>query len=141
LWVKRENKKRRGIGGRGNKVKQAGGISTTRAPDFESIIHRSSYASPAAVPLFGNRNIQICPSIDHRIFSLEPHHNGWCSLQKQALALLDLLAGAGLEQSRAGGGLEDLADTLIGTGRALEVLVGTDLLADLLTLLKDALVI
>jgi hypothetical protein len=140
LWVKRENKKGGGRGG--HKVKQAGGISTTQAPDFESIIHRSSYASPAAVPLFGNRNIQICPSLDHRIFSLEPHHIGWCSLQKQALALLaGLLAGAGLEQSRAGGRLEDLADTLIGTGRALEVLVGTDLLADLLTLLKDALVI
>lgn len=132
-----------GGGGEGNKVKQVGGISTAQAPDFESIIHRSSYASPAAVPLFGNRNIQICPSLDHRIFSLEPHHIGWCSLQKQALAALlaALLAGAGLEQSRAGGGLEDLADTLVGTGRALKVLVGTDLLADLLTLLKDALVI
>lgn len=31
--------------------------------------------------------------------------------------------------------LEHLADTLVGLGRALEVLVGTDLLADLLTLL------
>jgi hypothetical protein len=134
LWVKRENKKGGGRGG--HKVKQAGGISTTQAPDFESIIHRSSYASPAAVPLFGNRNIQICPSLDHRIFSLEPHHISWCSLQKHAAALatLALLAGAGLKQSRAGGGLEDLADTLVGTGRALEVLVGTDLLADLLTL-------
>jgi hypothetical protein len=32
--------------------------------------------------------------------------------------------------------LEDLANTLVGLGRALEVLVGLDLLADLLTLLR-----
>lgn len=65
----------------------------------------------------------------------------WCTLQNQALLLAALLATAGssLEQSRTGSGLKDLADTLVGTGRALKVLVGTDLLADLLTLLRNAL--
>lgn len=94
-------------------------------------------------PVFGNRNIQICPSLDHRIFSLESHHR-WCSLQNEALLLAAATlttVGAGLEQSRAGGGLEDLTDTLVGTGRALEVLVGTDLLADLLTLYRNRLAI
>lgn len=44
------------------------------------------------------------------------------------------LAAAAGEESGACGVLENLADTLVGPGRALEVLVGTDLLADLLTL-------
>ena len=47
-----------------------------------------------------------------------------------------LLGAAGLgEECGAGSVLKHLADTLVGLGRALEVLVGTDLLADLLTLL------
>ena len=54
-------------------------------------------------------------------------------LQHHALVLL---AGttAARQQSGASGVLEDLADTLVGLGRALEVLVGTNLLANLLTL-------
>lgn len=60
--------------------------------------------------------------------------HGRGSLQDRALALLAGLALADLEEGSAGSGLEDLTDTLVGTGRALEVLVGTNLLADLLTL-------
>lgn len=47
------------------------------------------------------------------------------------------LAAAAGEKSGACGVLKDLADTLVGPGRALEVLVGANLLADLLTLLFD----
>lgn len=67
----------------------------------------------------------------------------WCTLQNQALLLATLLttAGTSLEQSRTGSGLEDLTDTLVGAGRALKVLVGTDLLADLLTLFGNVLAI
>lgn len=39
------------------------------------------------------------------------------------------------QEGGAGGGLEDLPDTLVGPGRALQVLVGADLLANFLTLL------
>ena len=54
------------------------------------------------------------------------------SLQDSAL----LLALVGLGQERSpGGSLEDLTDTLVGARRAFEVLVGTDLLANLLTLI------
>ena len=60
--------------------------------------------------------------------------DGQSTLQDRALALLAGLALADLQEGSAGSGLEDLTDTLIGTGRALEVLVGTNLLADLLTL-------
>lgn len=60
--------------------------------------------------------------------------DGRGSLQDRALALLARLALADLEEGSAGSGLEDLTDTLVGAGRALEVLVGTNLLADLLTL-------
>lgn len=56
------------------------------------------------------------------------------SLQNQAPALAGFFGLVGLQQGRAGGSLEDLAHTLVGAGRALEVLVGTDLLADFLTL-------
>lgn len=56
---------------------------------------------------------------------------GWlrsrCSLQDQALLLL-LLPG---EQGGAGGMLEDLAHALVRLGRALEVFLSTDLLADI----------
>ena len=52
------------------------------------------------------------------------------SLQDQALLLL-LLPG---EQCRAGSVLEDLAHAFVRLGRALEVLRGTDLLADVLSL-------
>lgn len=48
--------------------------------------------------------------------------------------LLAAAATLARQESSAGGVLEHLADTLIGLGRALEVLVGANLLADLLTL-------
>lgn len=54
-------------------------------------------------------------------------------LEQVALVLLAAAPGAG-QQSSASGVLEHLADTLVRLGRALEVLVGADLLADLLTL-------
>jgi hypothetical protein len=44
------------------------------------------------------------------------------------------LAAAAGQESSAGCVLKHLADTLVGLGRALEVLVGANLLADLLTL-------
>lgn len=53
-------------------------------------------------------------------------------LQDQALVLL--VAPIPLQQGSTGGMLKHLSDALVGLGRALEVLVGTDLLADLLTL-------
>lgn len=52
------------------------------------------------------------------------------SLQDQALLVLLLLG----QERGAGSGFEDFADTFVGLGRALEVLVGADLLADFLTL-------
>lgn len=55
------------------------------------------------------------------------------SLQDEALVLLR--AGGLAEECGTGCVLENLTDTLVGLGRALEVLVGTDLLADLLSLL------
>jgi hypothetical protein len=54
-------------------------------------------------------------------------------LKQVALVLLAAAPGAG-QQGSASGVLEHLADTLVCLGRALEVLVGADLLADLLTL-------
>lgn len=53
-------------------------------------------------------------------------------LQDQALVLL--AAAFPLQQSSASGVLKHLPDTLVGLGRALEVLVGTNLLANFLTL-------
>lgn len=53
-------------------------------------------------------------------------------LQDQALVLL--AAAFPLQQGGAGGVLKHLPDALVGLGRALEVLVCADLLADLLTL-------
>jgi hypothetical protein len=47
------------------------------------------------------------------------------------------LAGAAGQKSSAGGVLKHLADTLVGLGRALKVLVGTNLLANFLTLLSN----
>lgn len=44
------------------------------------------------------------------------------------------LARNGLQESSTSGSLEDFTDTLVGAGGALKVLVGTDLLADFLTL-------
>lgn len=55
----------------------------------------------------------------------------------QDAALLVLGAATAREQSSAGGVLEDLVDALVGLGGALEVLVGTNLLADLLTLFRE----
>jgi hypothetical protein len=72
-----------------------------------------------------------------RFVSLEPER--WTaggSLQDGALALLAGLALADLQEGSTSSGLEDLTDTLVGTGRALKVLVSTNLLADLLTLLE-----
>jgi hypothetical protein len=57
------------------------------------------------------------------------------SLENHARTLLAAsLALDGLQESSASGSLEDFTHTLVGAGRALEVLVGTDLLADFLTL-------
>lgn len=53
-------------------------------------------------------------------------------LENQALGLL-WVAGAG-EESSTGGMLENLPDTLVRLSRALEILVGANLLADILTL-------
>lgn len=52
----------------------------------------------------------------------------------QDAALLVLGAAAARQQGGTGGVLENFADALVGLGRALEVLVGADLLADFLTL-------
>lgn len=53
-------------------------------------------------------------------------------LENQALGVL-LCAGA-REESSTGSMLENLPDTLVRLSRALEILVGTNLLADVLTL-------
>lgn len=52
----------------------------------------------------------------------------------QDQALLVRLVGLAREESRAGGVLEHLPDTLAGPSRALEILVGANLLSNLLTL-------
>ncbi len=52
----------------------------------------------------------------------------------QDAALLVLGAATARKQSSAGGVLENLVDALVGLGGALEVLVGTNLLADFLSL-------
>ena len=52
-------------------------------------------------------------------------------LQNQALLALAALAG---QKSSTRGRLEHLAHTVIGLGRAFEIFVGTDLLADFLAL-------
>lgn len=59
-------------------------------------------------------------------------HSSADDLQNQALLALSTLAG---EQSSTGGGLEHLTHAVVGLGRAFEILVGTDLLADFLTLI------
>ena len=59
------------------------------------------------------------------------HEGGKTSLQDGALLLALVSLG---QEGSPGGSLEDLTDTLVGSCRALEVLVGTDLLANLLTL-------
>ena len=56
------------------------------------------------------------------------------SLQDLALGFLVYLLG---QESSTSGGLEDFADTLIGSSRALQVLVGPDLLANFLTLERN----
>lgn len=60
--------------------------------------------------------------------------DGKC-LENQALLLL--LASA-RQESGAGSVLEDLLDTVAGLGGTLEVLVGTNLLADILTLAQQS---
>lgn len=52
----------------------------------------------------------------------------------QDAALLVLGAATARKQGSTSGVLENLVDTLVGFGRAFEVLVSTNLLADLLTL-------
>ena len=54
----------------------------------------------------------------------------------QNAALLVLGAATARKQSSAGGVLENLVDAFVGLGRALEVLVGTNLLANLLSLFQ-----
>lgn len=54
------------------------------------------------------------------------------SLQDSALLLLVVSL---CQEGSASGGLEDLTDALVGSGGALQVLVGTDLLTNLLTLM------
>lgn len=63
-----------------------------------------------------------------------PNNRGLSLQEQAAFAVPRGLLLVHLQQSRAGGGLKDLANTLVGAGRALEVLVGTDLLANFLTL-------
>lgn len=75
----------------------------------------------------------MCPSLDGRFARADPPCSWVDSLQNQAL-LAGLFALGGLEQGGAGGGLEDLAHTLVGASRALKVLVGANLLANFLTL-------
>lgn len=53
------------------------------------------------------------------------------SLQDSALALLLACLG---QKGSAGSSFENLTNTFVGPGRAFEVLVGADLLADFLTL-------
>lgn len=57
----------------------------------------------------------------------------WIDLEDQALGVL--LRARAREQGSTSGVLENLPDTLIGLGRTLEVLVGANLLANVLTLL------
>jgi hypothetical protein len=57
------------------------------------------------------------------------------ALQDKALGVV-LLASLAGQESRSGRVLEHLTDALVGLGRALEVLVGANLLADLLALFK-----
>lgn len=52
-------------------------------------------------------------------------------LQDQALLAFTALSR---QQSSTGGAFEDFANSLVDLGRAFEVFVGSDLLADLLTL-------
>jgi len=71
------------------------------------------------------------------MISSRPTPNNWFSLQNQAATFTlsaALTALDGLEECSSGGSLEDFTNTLVGAGRALQVLVGADLLADFLTL-------
>lgn len=54
------------------------------------------------------------------------------NLQNEALLALAALSS---EESSAGGRFKHLTHTVVGLGRAFEILVGADLLADFLTLL------
>lgn len=72
----------------------------------------------------------------HMIFARAGPPQQLVRLENQAALtrLAASLALNGLQESSTSGSLEDFTDTLVGTGRALKVLVGTDLLADFLTL-------
>jgi hypothetical protein len=65
-----------------------------------------------------------------------PGLRDWLSLQNHALRLLTALTLDSLEEGSSGGSFEDFTDTLVGAGRALQVLVGANLLADFLTLAR-----
>lgn len=60
---------------------------------------------------------------------------GYNDLKDQAL--LVALGALARQEGRARSMLKHLADALVGPGRALEVLVGADLLADFLTLKRS----
>ena len=60
---------------------------------------------------------------------IQPAH-----LQDQALLAASALSG---QESSTGSGFEDFTDSLVGLGRAFQVFVGTNLLANLLTLLQE----
>ena len=77
----------------------------------------------------GNKAVVIRASIEALTAAVSP-------LQDAALATALLRLSAARHEGGTGGVLEDLTDTLVGAGRAFEVLVGADLLTDLLTLDK-----
>ena len=68
-------------------------------------------------------------------------HRELVSICLQDEALVSLLASLLGEKSGAGCVLKDLANTLVGLCGTLEILVGTDLLPDLLSLFHDMLAI
>jgi hypothetical protein len=105
-------------------------ISGTRARYYSRISQKKQ--APVAPPPFSRTKPARVPTV----CSGRTTSTAGRSLQDQArlLGLTPAAALGDLQQSCASGGLEDLLDTVACTGRALQVLVGTDLLADLLTL-------
>lgn len=77
----------------------------------------------------GNKAVVIRDSVEALTAVVSP-------LQDAALATALLRLSAARHEGGTGSVLEDLTDTLVGAGRAFEVLVGADLLTDLLTLDK-----
>ena len=92
--------------------------------------------TPTEDPFLSKRKHQIVETLI-RSYNLRIKHRPFVKETKTSLqdgAPLLLLVSLGQESS-PGGSLEDLADTLVGARRALKVLVSTDLLANLLTLI------